>query len=70
MHVRKLGERMNSGGDSLSGHSERQVEFMGERLIYVNEDDKPIGQVEKFDAHFGRGFLHRAFSRIELQVGA
>lgn len=64
MHVRKLGEHMNSGGESLSGHSAQQIEFMGERLIYVNEDDKPIGHVEKFDAHFGRGCLHRAFSLL------
>ena len=33
-------------------------------LIKVNKQDKPIGNIDKLEAHLGKGTLHRAFTCI------
>tara|TARA_B100000900_G_scaffold66190_1_gene51375 strand:+ start:25766 stop:27580 length:1815 start_codon:yes stop_codon:yes gene_type:complete len=39
-----------------------QVELMSEAIIAVDESDNEIGQLSKVEAHYGAGYLHRAFS--------
>lgn len=55
---------MASGEDALTGHSKEQVEMMAEPLILVDENDQPLGSLEKYDAHYRKGSLHRAFSLL------
>jgi isopentenyl-diphosphate Delta-isomerase len=35
---------------------------MSERIILVDDHDRPLGPAEKLEAHKGHGTLHRAFS--------
>ena len=40
----------------------RIVSSEAEALILVDDDDQPVGQMSKAEAHDGEGVLHRAFS--------
>ena len=40
----------------------RHTALSNERLVLVDEADRPIGEASKLDCHVGTGKLHRAFS--------
>ena len=42
----------------------RAVSSDEERLILVDEHDRPIGEASKLECHLGEGLLHRAFSLL------
>jgi len=50
----------------LSGYDFEQAKLMDERCIIVDEDDKPLGALDKKTCHLmeniNKGLLHRAFS--------
>ncbi len=47
---------------SDSNADSAQVELMSEAIIGVDENDNETGQLSKVEAHYGAGYLHRAFS--------
>ncbi len=48
--------------ESLNKHDAKQVAFMAEECILVDESDAVTGSASKADCHHGEGVLHRAFS--------
>jgi len=57
----KLGKRIRRDNHAI-------VSDEGERLILVDEDDRPAGFARKAECHNGNGLLHRAFSLFVLDA--